>query len=211
MEKAITTLLFLVLAQGAFGQVFQPNLQADALWYVQNREAKNAETGVALSSAEGDGLMVLKDYDFANGTIEFEVKGEDLQGASFVGLAFNIQSGKEYETLYFRPFNFHNKDRKNHSVQYTYNPEFTWEVLRTKFPGKYENFLEPVPDPNGWFHVRITKTSKQIKAFVNHQTTPSLEVESLSKNDSGKIGIWVGNGSKGEFRNLKISAQTESK
>ncbi|GAA0881107.1 hypothetical protein GCM10009119_40770 [Algoriphagus jejuensis] len=207
MKEAITSLLLIALAQVAFGQVLAPNLQDESLWYLQNREvSKNYGNGVILNAAEGDGMMVLQDYTFNSGTIEFEVKGEDRQGASFVGLAFNIQDDTEYETFYFRPFNFQNEDRKTHSVQYTYNPDFPWEVLRTKFPGKYENLLDPAPDPNGWFHVRITIDKGQIKAFVNHQTKPSLEVQSLSKNEDGKIGIWVGNGSKGEFRNLKITS-----
>lgn len=209
MKKAILSLFLATAAQLAFAQVLTPNLQDGKLWYVQNREAsKIASNGIELDAKEGDGLMVLKDYLFANGSIEFDVKGEDRQGASFVGLAYNIQGEEEYETLYFRPFNFLNEARKTHSVQYAYHPENTWDVLRAKFPGKYENLLESAPDPNDWFHVRITISNGQISAYVNSQTEPSLVVTSLSKNANGLIGLWVGNGSKGSFKNLKITPTT---
>lgn len=208
MKNSIVFLLLIVLTPVAFGQVLTPNLRDETLWTLQNREvAKSGENGVALSAGNGDGLMVLKGFYFTDGSIEFEVKGENLHGASFVGLAFNIQGEDEYETFYFRPFNFQNKERKSRAVQYTYNPNFTWEDLRTKFPGKYENLIQSAPEPNDWFHVRITKDGNQIRGFVNHQTRASLEVESLSDNNGGKIGIWVGNGLRGEFRNLKITSQ----
>src|SRR5690606_31024506 len=107
MIKAMLTFPLIALAPLAFGQVLEPNLQDDGIWYLQNREvSKGTGSGVSLNGANGDGLMVLKEFTFNNGTIEFEVKGEDVQGGSFVGLAFNIQSEEEYETLYFRPFNF---------------------------------------------------------------------------------------------------------
>ncbi|MDR7129890.1 hypothetical protein J2X69_002236 [Algoriphagus sp. 4150] len=205
MKNTIISFVLVTLAQVAFAQEFTPNLHDSNLWYVQNREpSKTTTNGIELNAEEGDGMMVLKDFDFKNGSIELDVKGEDKQGASFVGLAFNIQSEYEYETLYFRPFNFQNEARKSHAVQYTYNPDYTWDVLREKFPAKYENSLEPAPDPNDWFHVRITKLNGKISVYVNNQSDPCLVVSSLSKKKNGMIGLWVGNGSKGEFKNLKI-------
>ena len=176
-------------------------------WQVVNRNAKMAEPGkVELDVADNDGLMILTPSSFKNGTIEFDVKGEDKMGQSFVGIAFHVQNEKEFEAVYFRPFNFFNPDtvRRWRAVQYIYMPEFPWEKLRESFPGKYENKLPSPPDPNGWFHVKVTVDNGSIKAFLNNNPNPVLQVQSLSKLTGGKIGFWVGNGSRGSFGNLVI-------
>ncbi len=46
--------------------------------------------------------------------------------------------------------------------------------------------------------------NKTIKAFINDSETPSLEVEKLTTIQSGKLGIFVGGGSGGDFQNLFI-------
>jgi len=40
---------------------------------------------------------------------------------------------------------------------------------------------------------------------VNGQTKPALSVELLDDRHTGKLGLWVGNGSDGWFRNLKVT------
>ena len=45
----------------------------------------------------------------------------------------------------------------------------------------------------------------EIKVFVNNSQTPSLIVQELSANKTGKFGIWVGNNSDGQFANLVIT------
>jgi pimeloyl-ACP methyl ester carboxylesterase len=210
--KYFITLLALLAFNLASGQIIVPDLQNSDLWYVQDRNiAKGQDEEIIFDANPDDGLMVLKDFDFQNGTIEFDVKGEDKPGASFVGLAFNIQSETVFETVYFRPFNFRNEIRKTHAVQYTFHPVYTWKVLRENFPDKYENQLNPAPDPDMWFHVRITKNNGTVKAFVNGDSQASLIVESLSEIDHGLIGLWAGSNSIGSFKNLKITPAPERK
>jgi hypothetical protein len=43
-----------------------------------------------------------------------------------------------------------------------------------------------------------------VAAFVNDSEVPALTVEVLNDRLKGKLGLWVGNGSDGWFRNLKI-------
>ena len=45
--------------------------------------------GVRLSEAQGEGPAYLPGIEFANGTLELDIKGRDVQGASFVGVAFH--------------------------------------------------------------------------------------------------------------------------
>ncbi|HMF70220.1 MAG TPA: hypothetical protein VK616_02035, partial [Flavitalea sp.] len=129
---------------------------------------------------------------------------ENKPGGSFVGIAFHIEDEKRYESIYFRPFNFKNAERQTHSVQYISMPDHPWEKLRSQFPGKYENKIDPAPDPAAWMDAKITIKGKSIKVFVNGASTPCLEVESLSDRKSGTVAVWVGNTSKGSFKELKI-------
>ena len=43
--------------------------------------------------------------------------------------------------------------------------------------------------------------------FVNGNQEPSLTIEKLNTRKTGKIGIWVGNNSDGDFANLQITPQ----
>ncbi|GAB3494741.1 hypothetical protein GCM10027341_11250 [Spirosoma knui] len=163
--------------------------------------------GIRIDERPGEGLVWLPDVRMANGTLEFDVRGKDVLQRSFVGIAFLGQDDKTYEAIYFRPFNFRSTDpvRRVHAVQYIAHPVYTWEKLRTDFPDKYEAALTFPPDPNGWFHVRIEIKSPSVQVFVNQNSTPALVVERLAQVVSGKIGLWVGNGSGGDFANLVIT------
>lgn len=166
----------------------------------------DSRAGVHLDEKEGDGVAWLKGIQFSSGTLEFDVKGKDLQGQSFVGLAFHGLDNKTYDAIYLRPFNFKAEDkaRKSHCVQYIAHPDYTWNKLREEFPGKYEQPVEPAPDPNSWVHVRVAVASPKISVFINDNSQPSLTVDKLSQRTNGSVGFWVGNGSGGDFANLKI-------
>src|SRR5918996_6240428 len=84
------------------------------------RLADGARKGVRLSEAEGEGPAYLPGIDFANGTIEVDIKGRDVQGASFVGVAFHGVDATTYDAIYFRPFNFKTEDQARvlRAVQY---------------------------------------------------------------------------------------------
>ena len=209
-----TILIFTTIS--TFAQTLRPDLQNADAWEVHNRRIEPlndpGKKGVRFDSATDNGYMVLKDYSFSNGTVEFDVRGKNILQQSFVGLAFHLQNSEEFELVYFRPFNFMNPDtiRRPRSVQYVSMPEYPWEKLRADSPGRYENRVNPVPNPDGWFHAKITIDGKFIKVYVNNSNQPSLEVERLGKHDSGKIGFHVGTGSDGDFANLEITPSAPS-
>jgi hypothetical protein len=169
------------------------------------------KTGIRFSKNENDGVAWLKHVIFSNGTIELDIRGKDAMQQSFVGIAFHGTDDKTMDVVYFRPFNFQAADpgRKSHAVQYVSHPEHTWQVLREKFNGVYEKPVNPSPDGNAWFHVRVVVNSPLINVYVNGSKEPSLTVEKLNNRASGRIGLWVGNTSDGDFANLMISSQTE--
>ena len=151
------------------------------------------------------GLALVEGLEFAEGTIDVDLKGKGKMQTSFVGVAFNVANGKNFEAVYFRPFNFKRNDKafRAHAVQYVAWPEYTWENLREAKPGVYESSVNPVPDPAGWFHARIEVTKKKVSVFVNESKEPCLVVDRLGSQENGKVGLWV-DSREGAFANLKI-------
>jgi Domain of Unknown Function (DUF1080) len=193
--------------------IFQPDLSNSSLWTLSGRTLESVVDGdrkaVKFNAAKGQGLYVLNDFEFKEGSIEFDVKGKNVDGRSFVGVAFHVQNDSTYDGIYLRPFNFVNVDtiRRWRAVQYIAHPKFPWFKLREAFPGKYENKVKPVPNPDEWFHVKVTVAGKNVQVFVNGAKEACLSVEKLSAYQSGKIGLWVGEGSDGSFANLSIRAK----
>jgi hypothetical protein len=165
-----------------------------------------ARNGIRLSESPGDGVAYLEGIEFTDGAIELDVRGKDVQQQSFLGVAFHGVDGTTFDAIYFRPFNFKAEDpaRRVRAVQYISHPTYTWNKLRTEHPGRYEQAVKPVPDPNGWFHARILVASPKVSVFVNDAQEPSLVINQLSDRKKGLVGLWVGNTSGGDFANLTI-------
>jgi len=169
--------------------------------------SEGERSGLRFVERAGDGVAWWPEVAFADGTIEFDARGKDAFQQSFVGVAFHGMDEKTYDAVYFRPFNFRASDpvRRNHAVQYIAPPTYTWQKLRAEQPEKFEKPVAPAPAPNGWFHVRIVVAHPEVKVFVDGATEPSLVVHQLSDRKHGWVGIWAGNGSGGDFANLKIT------
>ncbi len=165
-----------------------------------------ARKGLHLNESPGDGVAYVRGVELANGTIEFDARGRDVQGQSFIGVAFYGVDSTTYDAIYFRPFNFRTEDtaRRLRAVQYISHPTFTWNKLRAEHPGMYEQPVDPAPDPNGWFHVRVVLAGPRVSVYVGDATKPSLVVKRLSERTQGRVGLWVGNNSAGDFANLTI-------
>jgi len=212
MKLTFLALLLSLSISSVQSQTIRPDLKDPRQWRIINRKMEviqeNKKASVRLNALPGDGLLLLNGSKFGHGTVEFDVKGKNSPGQSFVGFAFHVQDDKTYEAVYFRPFNFMNSDsvRRAHSVQYVSHPAHTWDKLRESFPGKYENTVTPVPAPDDWFHVKIVVDASTIKAFVNNSEQPSLEVNKINKATAGNVAFWVGNNSEGSFANLVIQA-----
>ncbi len=180
-----------------------------------NRELDAAKAGspeaVFLTAAENDGLAWVSGVAFSEGTIELEIKGKDQRGQSFVGIAFHGQDNDTFDAVYLRPFNFQAEapEQRSHSIQYIAMPEHDWSSLRTNHPGKYEAEIKPAPGPDSWVRLKLEIEGNNVSAFVNNASTPALTVGLLNNRQKGKIGLWVGNGSDGWFRNLKVTNTTE--
>lgn len=210
-KNEITTIFLLFTFWGsAFAQ--NPKLTPD-LSRVQNTEYwKNSKVqvsyqdGVVEMKAEGnEGMLILKDVDFSNGTIELDIKSEDENGKSFLGFAFHGLNYSVYDAVYFRPFNFRSAEKSGNAMQYISHPDHTWHSLRENHKGKYENGVSPPPKSEDWFHIKVVVHHPKIEVFVNGSDEPSLIVDQLSTRMNGWIGFWADVKSIGLFKNLTIT------
>jgi len=194
-----------------------PNLAAVAdanAWRLIHATAESVELDgkrAVRLTAEGDsangivGLALPVDSSFTTGTIEIDLKGKNVKQRSFLGVAFNVTDEKTFEAVYFRPFNFKaDEPMRSHSVQYLAWPVNTWEHLRKSQPGRFENAVKPVPDPDSWFHARIEVTDREVRVFVNDAKEPSLVVGRLVTGGTGRpAGLFV-DSADGVYANFKI-------
>jgi hypothetical protein len=210
----ILSVSFLFAFFAASAQITAYDLPALALKgkiIAENRtvQALPEEKAIRFSAADGDGVARLEGVTFGNGRIELDIRGKDVVQHSFVGVAFHGISRDSLEAVYFRPFNFPASDtpRNGHMVQYVSHPDYPWDRLRAERTGVFEKPVPQPPNPTTWFHATIVVKYPSVKVYVNHQPKPCLEVTELSDRKAGKIGLWVGNTSDGDFANVVIVGQ----
>lgn len=216
--KQILTIIGCVWLTVSFSLAQQKSLTPDVTqvvsgkgWKLSGRAAtvttEDGKNALRFDEKKGQGFAWLVGSDFSEGTIDIDLKGKNELQRSFVGVAFRGTDDTTHDAVYFRPFNFKSADpvRRIHAVQYVSHPTFTWEKLRTERNGQYEKAVNPVPDPDGWFHARIVLANRKVSVYVNDAKEPSLVVEELSERKGGMVGLWVGEGSGGAFANLKIT------
>ena len=179
-------------------------------WKLVNRSGsvidKDGGKAIRLEGEDGTGFARLENFTFADGVIEFDARGRNVVQQSFLGVAFHGADAKTYDAIYFRPFNFKAEDpaRRAHAVQYVSHPTQTWQKLRNGHPGQYEKPVSPLPDPNGWFHVRVVVAAPKVAVFVNDAPEPCLVVNQLNDRQKGWIALWT-DARGGDFANLRIT------
>jgi len=158
-------------------------------------------------------IAILPDPVFSNGVIEVELAGAPQAGASegargFVGIAFRVQPDlKTYDAFYLRPTNGRadDQERRNHSAQYISHPAWPWDRLRKETPGRYEAYVDLVPD--AWTPIRIEVRGNKARLYVNGQAQPTLIVNDVKTGAQGRgaIALWIDTGTIAHFRNLRIT------
>lgn len=175
-----------------------------------NREAKVIDSlsnsYIKLSENKSEGIVWLPIKNFKNGTVKIEMRGKNVFQKSFIGIAFHGQDDKTYDAVYCRPFNFIAKDsiRRVHAIQYVSHPIYTWKKLREEKNSLYEKEIINPPNPDDWFTMTIVVDNKSVKAYINDAKKPALEVDKLNNNRNGKIGLFMGDDSGGDFGNMTL-------
>lgn len=175
-----------------------------------NRTASPLEggrRGLHVDAKPGNGVIWIEGTEFSEGTIELDVRGKDVLQQSFLGVAFHGKDDNTYEAVYLRPFNFRAEDpvRHQHAVQYISLPDYDWPRLRKEFPEEFENPVDQSVAPTEWVPLRVITKGQTIQIFVGAVKTPTLEVRKLGSLTGGRVGLWVGNNSDGDFANLRVT------
>jgi hypothetical protein len=164
-----------------------------------------------VAGAGGDRLVILRDAEFTNGEIEFDVLGSaQVAQDSFVGIVFRVDLAHgRYDSVYLRPFNFRAKDpvQLAHAVQYISVPDWPWDRLRKEHPGVYERPVPAALDGDNWVHVRVVVQRPAVRVYLDHATEPSLAVTELSERSGGQVGFFAVGGQPAYFANLRIAHQ----
>ena len=162
--------------------------------------------------SEKDGFALLRGTDFQDGIIEADIAlkittppGVRMPG--FVGIAFRARpDASRYELFYLRPGNSHADDQamRNHSVQYSSEPNYGWYKLRREWPSVYESHAELQTET--WTKVKIDVKGRSAKLYLNGSEQPSLVVDGLKGEDlRGGIALWPYQGEEVYFSNLHIT------
>jgi hypothetical protein len=162
-----------------------------------------------------DGFAILKGVDFQDGTIEGEIalKITAPPGApgvrrmpGFIGIAFRARpDASRYDLFYVRPGNSTSDDQsmRNHSVQYTYEPDYGWYKLRRQWPWVYEAWADLKTET--WTKIKIEVRGRSAKLFVNGSEQPNLVVDGLKGEDlRGGIALWSYPDEEAYFSNFHI-------
>lgn len=229
IQAAALAMLLGVIASPVFAQtsaITQPlndvskvrprNVTIEAVRYGGSDALEVRQVGPS-GGFDADTFAFIPGLDFHDGIIEVDVAGSSLPDASpnargFIGVAFRINARDgsfASEGLYIRPTNGRAEDqlRRNHSTQYFSYPGYDFDRLRHEAPGQYELYADIVPDE--WTHLRIEVSGAVARLFVGTTAQPALIVRDLKHGSDahGTVGLWVGNGTDGHFRNLSIHPQ----
>lgn len=90
------------------------------------------------------------------------------------------------------------------AIQYISHPDFHFLASRAVAPGVYE---KGAPIATGsWHRLRLEIDGRRLVASVDGQVV--LEVDDLRLDRSGRVALWVGDGTRAHFANLTITPQS---
>jgi hypothetical protein len=176
----------------------------------QGQKAVHLQSRIGHEADDDSMLAVVKDSDFKDGVIEVDVAGAPIPqvpGArGFIGVAFRVQAHADsFECFYIRPTNARCDDqqRRNHSVQYTSGPAYSWRRLRTESPETYEAYADM--EPGVWTHLKVEVAGTKARLYVNRASQPALIVNDLKLGEThGAIALWSHTFTDGYFANLRV-------
>ncbi|MFC2156548.1 hypothetical protein ACFLT9_01795 [Acidobacteriota bacterium] len=142
------------------------------------------------------GVAVVKDSDFLNGIIEYDVLTTGTRG--FMGAVWRLQDLRNYEEFYIRPHQSGNVDAN----QYTpvFNGMAGWQLYHGQGYGAAVKYKF-----NEWIHFKIVISGKSAEVYMDDMDKPLLFIPEL-KHDlkSGKVGIEANDFSPAYFANFSF-------
>jgi len=143
------------------------------------------------------GLAMVKDSQFTDGIIEFDIAFTVERG--FMGAIWRVQDLENYEEFYLRPHQSGQPDANQY--QPVFNGVAAWQLYYG------EGYAAPVRyDFNQWLHVKIVVSGKNAEIYIKDMAVPALFVNEL-KHDTraGRVGLSAGNFAPAHFSNFSFT------
>ena len=126
------------------------------------------------------GMASLKDFQFGNGTIQYDVTADKGMGASIM---FRAAGKENFEMFYLRPRP--NCQDAPDCVQYA--PQVHGALLWDVFP----QYQGPAPLHSGqWNHVKLVISGKRMNIYLNGSPEPALKISRL-EGDTDQGGLML--------------------
>lgn len=196
MKKGILILLFTGMVKVAVTQAIPIDTtkwDIDAKAYViENYKGKKS---IYLQG----GSITLKDVQFLNGTIEYDIFLKEVR--EFPGVYFRSQENGDGEQFYIRPHQSGNPDANQ--VAPTTKNITPWQLYhgpKYSFPYEYKK--------DDWTHVKIQVKGDQAQVFLDWSDTPQLSWNTFHEVRQGKVSITGGNSTGLHIADIRISSET---
>jgi len=184
IQKSILCSIFFLAIIKSRGQEIKIPMNAASWNYDSTKvEFVQYKSVPAIKGKNGAYYQVfLKDQVFTNGTIEFDVA---LTGMGFPGINFRMSADKKNgENFYIRSFGPVTPEIRT-TLQYAaiMDGMSIWD-LSDEYQAGATIYQE------GWNHVKLVISGKQMKAYVNDMKTPALVIPELEGSQaSGNISL----------------------
>ncbi|MCA1557546.1 MAG: hypothetical protein LC731_03280, partial [Acidobacteria bacterium] len=121
-------------------------------WEIEARESRVVDYMGRRSLYLKGGVAVVKDSEFTDGTIEFDMAFTGERG--FMGAVWRVQDFENYEEFYVRPHQSGNPDANQY--QPVFNAMAAWQLYYG------DGYGAPVKyDFNQWTHIKIAVSGRQ--------------------------------------------------
>jgi hypothetical protein len=198
--KVQIRLIILWLAITVGGELIAQTIPLDtAHWNIQAQsyvlENYKGVPSIYLQS----GTMTLKDMEFLNGTIEYDIFLKEDRG--FPGIFFRdqVEEGNA-EHFYIRPHQSGNPDANQAAPKLKgISPWQLYFGPRYSFAYNYHY--------DDWTHVKIKVNGDRAQVFLNHSDTPQLSWNLFHPAKKGKISLQGGNGTGVHIANVKVNQE----
>lgn len=186
------------------GFVFSQAIPFDSdRWEINAAESKVIEHLGRKSLSLKGGQAIVKDSNFTNGVIEFDIAFTGERG--FMGAVWRWQDVGNFEEFYIRPHLSGDADANQY--QPVINGTTAWQL----YVG--EGFTAPVKyEYDKWIPVKIAVSGNTAEVYINDLENPALFISDLKRETkAGKVGLNVSNFAPAFYSNFRFTPMADLK
>lgn len=143
------------------------------------------------------GIAYLKDVDFTDGIIEFDVAFSEKRG--FHGGVFRMLDNANFEEFYLRSHQSGNPDALQYSP--VFNGMAAWQLYHGDGYSGVANFLF-----DKWMHLTLIVSGNSAELYIDNKDRPVLFMSDLKREiKPGKVGIKTLRFSPGHYANFSVT------